>query len=202
MSAGERTVVRTLGGAAAVLALLAAAVGAPRRAPAPLERVGARQLAAWIRDGRPGLRVLDLRGDPAFGEGHVPSAEPASLDRLDALRVEPTETVVVYSTDAALDSLAARLLSARGAGRVLALRGGARAWGDEVLAPTVSGDSAAYVAALSRYFGGRSRVARDSTAIPESDAARGADAHSTRDSEARGREQETDVFGTGRRRGC
>jgi rhodanese-related sulfurtransferase len=199
---GERAVVRALAGAAAVLALLAAAAGAPTRARVVTESVGARQLAAWIRDDRPGLRVLDLRGDSAFAEGHVPSAEPAHVDRLEGVRLDPTETVVLYSADPALDSLAARRLGLRRAGGLLVLRGGARAWRDEVLAPVVSGDSAAYVAALSRYFGGRPRVARDSVAIPAADATSDGRARVTPDHDARGSETETDVFGTGRRRGC
>jgi rhodanese-related sulfurtransferase len=198
---GERTVVRALGGAAGALALLAAAVGAPTHARVVTEGVGARQLAAWIRDDHPGLRVLDLRGDSAFADGHVPSAEPAALDRLDGVRLDPRETVVLYAADPALDSLAARRLSARGEGHVLVLRGGARAWRDEVLAPVVSGDSAASVAALSRYFGGRPRIRGDSSAVPATDATRDGGPGVTRD-DARGSETETDVFGTGRRRGC
>ena len=50
-------------------------------------------------------------------------------------------------------------LAARGHKHAYVLDGGMDAWLDEVMEPVLRGDSADYVAALSRYFGGAPRAA-------------------------------------------
>jgi rhodanese-related sulfurtransferase len=164
---------RVLAASALVLALLAAIVGVPT-APATVasapkvagERVesfvtrtvDALQLAAWIREGARDLRVLDLRGDSAFELHHVPSAERADFARLETLAAHGDVTLVVYSDDDVRDAQAWASLAARGHRRTYVLDGGMEAWMDEVMDPVLHGDSADYVAALSRYFGGTPRA--------------------------------------------
>ena len=197
-----RTVHRALAMGGSALAILAAAVGTP----APPERggpvgaiadaaeatprvVGARQLAAWIRDGEQPVRVLDLRGDSAYEAHHVPSAQPADFAALDTLAKRRGETLVLYSDDDVRDTQAWANLAARGHQRAYVLSGGMQAWTEEVMEAALHGDSADYVAALSRYFGGAPRPAGARSATPV-------------DERARGERPATDAFGDSERRGC
>ncbi len=206
---GAHALVRGLGTAAAVLGVLAAAVGAPVRSERALSDttsaatrdafdvsttpISALQLAEWIRDGRPGLRVLDLRDSSAFETRHIPSAESVEPIGLATVLPNPSETLVLYSDDDVRDAQGAAWLAAIGHRRLHVVRGGMSAWMTEVIDPVVQGDSAATVAALSRYFGGVPRAA-----------ARREDAPAAR---ARATEKvpvrnATDEFGFAARRGC
>jgi rhodanese-related sulfurtransferase len=207
---GARTLVRGLGTAAAVLGVLAAAVGAPVRSErARLDMasaatrdafdvsttaISALQLAEWIRDGRPGLRVLDLRDASAFETRHIPSAESFELMGLPAVLPKPSETLVLYSDDDLRDAQGVAWLAAVGHRRLHVVRGGMSAWMTEVIDPVVEGDSAATVAALSRYFGGVPR-----TASRRED---GANARSARATPKVPVRNATDEFGFAARRGC
>jgi len=215
MNAPMTTIRRTLAAAAAALAVSAAIAGVPlapaRMAPADVgdgERtdafartVGALQLAAWIREGARDLRVLDLRNRSAYETSHVPSAEPADFARLDSLTSRENTTVVVYSDDDVRDAQASANLAARGHRHAYVLSGGMDAWIHDVMAPVLRGDSADYVAALSRYFGG----------APRTGDARGQQTTTLRANGARERESKssgesataaTDEFGETPRRGC
>ena len=164
---------RALAAAAIALAVPAAIVRVPvapaRVAPVAIgdgvrvdsfvtRTVDARQLAAWIRAGARDVRVLDLRGNAAYQARHVPSAEPADRARLDTLTRRTDETLVLYSGDDVRDAQALANLAARGHRHAYVLDGGMDAWVDEVMEPVLHGDSADYVAALSRYFGGAPRT--------------------------------------------
>jgi rhodanese-related sulfurtransferase len=129
-----------------------------------VQSISALQLAAWIRDGRRGLRVLDIRDPAAYATRHIPSAESAELMELSSVAPQAGETVVLYSDDDLLDLQGAAWLTRAGHARVHVVRGGMSAWLDEVIDPVVQGDSAATVAALSRYFGGVPRAASASDA--------------------------------------
>ena len=215
MNAHLITIRRTLAAAATALAVSAAIAGVPlapaRMAPADVgdgERtdafartVGALQLAAWIREGARDLRVLDLRNRSAYETSHVPSAEPADFARLDSLASRENTTVVVYSDDDVRDAQASANLAARGHRHAYVLSGGMDAWIHDVMAPVLRGDSADYVAALSRYFGG----------APRTGDARGQQTTTLRANGARERESKssgesataaTDEFGETPRRGC
>ena len=198
-----RTLHHTLVITGAGLALLAAAVGTPTppgrggSAPATADAafttprvVGARELAAWIRDGDRPVRVLDLRGDSAYESRHVPSAEPTDIAALDTLATHRAETIVLYSDDDVRDTQAWANLVARGHERAYVLSGGMQAWTEEVMEAALSGDSADYVATLSRYFGGAPRPARQTPTATPSEAP-SPDERPT-----------TDAFGDPERRGC
>ena len=238
-----RTLVRGLGTTAAVLGVLAAAVGAPVRPErpvrwtlasaatrdafddcarddsvpaAPLPRslaapqlssraseasrgictspISALQLAQWIRDGLPGLRVLDLRDSSAFATRHIPSAESVELLALPSVPPKPGETLVIYSDDGLRDAQGVAWLAAIGHRRVHVVRGGMAAWMTEVVDHVVQGDSAATVSALSRYFGG----------VPRAEARRedARDARATRLAPEPRIRNATDEFGFAPRRGC
>jgi rhodanese-related sulfurtransferase len=169
---------RALAAVAVSLALLAAVAGSPTRgssgagsasslnAPAlakEIEReedhVTPRELAEWIRANKPGLHVLDVRTDSEFAAYHIPSAERVSLADVASRAPVQGETLVLYSEGGAHAAQAWVLLRARGHAQVYFLRGGLLDWLDDVMNPIVAGDSAAHVAALSRFFGGVPRAA-------------------------------------------
>jgi rhodanese-related sulfurtransferase len=107
---------RALLGLAAILAVGAVVVHENRN-----DQVTATQLAAWMHDGRPGLRIIDLRSDSAYTAGHIPGAEHMSLSQLRHAEFRRNETVVLYTTDGKRVS---------GVGHVYWLHGGAGAWAD------------------------------------------------------------------------
>jgi rhodanese-related sulfurtransferase len=178
-----RSLVRGLGATAFVLGTLAFVVGAPVRPPrtgrdpvvsaaardaldaSAIESISALQLAQWIRDGRPGLRVLDLRDTAAFETKHIPSAESFAMTELVSVLPKPGETLVLYSDDDLLDLQGAAWLTRVGHARVHLVRGGMSAWMTEVIDPVVQGDSATAIAALSRYFGGVPRAPSPSDTV-------------------------------------
>lgn len=214
MSAHVHELRRLLAAAAIVLAVLAAIVGAPA-APAhvatvsvgegervdvfPARTVDALQLAAWIREGTRDLRVLDLRGDAAYQARHVPSAEAADFARLDTLARQDDATVVLYSADDVRDAQAWANLAARGHKHAYVLDGGMDAWLDEVMEPVLRGDSADYVAALSRYFGGAPRAAGSRA---DESKLHAADVRAQRATPRVEQAAATDEFGEPGRRGC
>ena len=117
-----------------------------RAAGATLEPV---ELAEWIRDRKPHLRVVDVRSELEFDEYHLPRAERLTSSTTFA----PDDTVVLVAGG----SVRAR--------NVYVLRGGVQAWIDEVMNPTIAADAppsvrAAYQRAsiVSRYFGGVPRI--------------------------------------------
>ena len=165
------TTTRVLAGVAAVLGLGAALVGSPQPAPrggaidvAALAReidreadhVTAVELAQWIRERKPGLRVIDVRPDSEYTAYHVPSAERLALAELTALRPRADETLVLYSEGGAHAAQAWVLLRAAGHRQVFFLRGGLLDWMEQVMNPVNVTDP--HIAELSRYFGGVPRA--------------------------------------------
>lgn len=155
---------------------LAAAEARPATSPAAIaalagtiereeDHVDALELARWIRDGRPGMRVIDLREDLDTGTYVIPGAQAMSLAALATLPVAPGELVVLYSDGGAHAAQAWVLLQLRGVTNARVLRDGMAAWEDDVLAPVAPAtpDSATAerwreVRALSLWFGGQPRV--------------------------------------------
>ena len=157
------------------LAALAAVAGSPRRGNttsldiASLARdvrteadhVTAVELARWIRDRKPNLRIIDIRDSAEFEEYHVPQAERLPIEAVVNAKFTPGETIVLYSGGGAHAAQAWVLLRARGEKNVFFLRGGIAEWLDEVMnarIPVNASDEqraeADSIAALSRYFGG------------------------------------------------
>jgi rhodanese-related sulfurtransferase len=124
-------------------------------------------LAAWIRDRRPGLRVIDLREGLDSTAYLIPGAEPVPLARVPALNISVSQPVVLYSDGGTNAAQAWVLLRARGITNVYVLKDGMAAWEDEVLSPhpsTVPDDSAVArfdrARALSLWFGGKPSAER------------------------------------------
>lgn len=176
-----------LGGAALALGLLAAIAGNPdfassaridvrslaRNVESEEDHVTAVELAQWIKDRRPGLRVVDVRSADEFDTYHVPTAERIPLEQLVDTPFRQDETIVLYSGGGAHAAQGWVFLRALGFARVYFLRGGLAEWLDDVVNPVISADptdsaqkSFARVAELSRYFGGVPRAAEASVAAP------------------------------------
>ena len=114
------------------------------------------ELAQWIHDRRPGLRVIDVRADSEYAAYHIPGAERMSLADVAGARWTGGGTVVLYSEGGAHAAQAWVLLRGAGMRDVYFLRGGILEWLDDVMQPVQS-------TALTRYFGG---TARASSSVP------------------------------------
>lgn len=128
------------------------------------DHVSAVELAAWLRERRPGLRVLDVRSASEFAAYHLPTAEHLPLDQLSATRFAPDETIVLYSEAGVHGAQAWVFLRALGHRRVYFLRRGLHEWLDDVMSPTLAADASPEARArferveeLSRWFGGLPR---------------------------------------------
>lgn len=177
---------RWLAGAAALAGALAPFAGSPYRARSSAatlagspsvdvaalagavarqeDHISALELAAWLRAGRPGLRVLDVRSAAEFRAYHIPGAEHVPLERVATLPFSSETTLVLYSETGVHAAQAWVFLRALGHGRVVFLRNGLHEWLDDVMSPTLAADAPpeaivkfAATAELSRWFGGSPR---------------------------------------------
>lgn len=148
----------------AALALVSGAFAATAGSPQPVlagDEIAALDLAQRIRDREPGLIVLDARDGVGADDAVLPGAQP--LAETDAAAIPDGALVVLYAAD---DLDRERVAAWRGPAKpnYRRLRGGLRAWDEEVLFPVVRSDASARQqqafatrAALSRYFGGSPR---------------------------------------------
>jgi hypothetical protein len=142
---------KSLAVVAAILGALALFAGSPYRTRRAVAEVSPVELAEWIRDRKPELRIIDPRPAAEFDDYHLPRAENVSPS---SVVFKPTETIVLVAGDGqGIDH------------QVYVLRGGVRGWIDEVMSPTITenaspAERAAYQRAsiVSRYFGGVPRV--------------------------------------------
>ena len=128
------------------------------------DHVTAIELAGWIKNRRPQLRVVDVRSKDKYEAYHLPMAERVPIDSLSSVEFGRDETIVLYSDGGAHAAQAWVFLRALGHDKVYFLRGGVYEWLDQVMSPALAKgastkDSVAFadVAALSRYFGGEVR---------------------------------------------
>ena len=131
---------RVLAALAALLGLLAAFAGAPRSIDVDAlatqvaneeDHVTALELAQWIKDRKPGLRVINL-GQVST---RLPGAEVIPLESLTRTKFAPDETIVLISDGGAHAAQAWVFLRALGHRNVFFLRGGIAEWNAEVLNP-------------------------------------------------------------------
>ena len=107
------------------------------------DHVTALELAQWLRDRKPALRIIDL-GEPSG----IPRAERVDLQALVKMPFRGDETIVLVSGGGGHAAQAWVFLRARGYAHVYFLRGGADEWNAAVLSP-------AQPTELTRYFGRR-----------------------------------------------
>jgi rhodanese-related sulfurtransferase len=173
---------RRLALVAGTLGALAVAAGEPYptgRGPTVARGIGfvtAVDVARRLRDGQPGLRLVDVRDDSLFDAYRIPSAERIALGELGRHAWTRDTDVVVYAENDAGATRAAAVLRRRGVMHPSVLRGGVLAWVDEIVAPRLAAlpptATAAEQAArreqleLSRYFGGTPVVSPATVPLP------------------------------------
>ena len=129
------------------------------------DHVAPQELAAWIVEGRADYRLVDIRGERAFAEYHIPTAESIPLATVADGALGRTEKVVLYGDGGIHAAQAWLVLKGQGFTRVYALLGGLDAWKDEVLFPVMPQDSPpeqqaqfARAAQVAKFFGGQPRT--------------------------------------------
>lgn len=127
--------------------------------------VTALELARWIREARPNLRVIDLRDAQAFDAFAIPGAERMSVADLARARWERHANVVVYADSGTATWRAVAALRKAGVHSVYVLRAGLAGWVSTIAAPVLppnpSREQAAEsreIAEMSRWFGGVPRI--------------------------------------------
>jgi len=129
-----------------------------------VDRVDVRTLAGWIIESRADVRLVDLREPSAFASGpRIPSAENIPLSSLADAGLERTERILLVSDDEARAAQAWFLLRAEGYKGVAIVRGGLRAWQEDVVYPAIvdglTAQERARLEAVSAHFGGAPRAA-------------------------------------------
>lgn len=171
VNAGLAGLAVVLGGLAGIVSLAggrAAALDQPLPALVEADRLSALELAAWLRDRKSNLTILDVRSDSVtFEEFHLPRARHAPLAELRAVAPEPGTTLVVYGDGSDLAARAWVVLKALGHDTVRVMPDGVGDWLVAILNPTLPSDATpaardafAAQAELSRYFGGLPRILR------------------------------------------
>ncbi len=157
-----------LAGAAFLLAGAAALVGTPNRPVRPTvdvralasevaresDHITALELADWIKTGKPGLHVLDVRTAQEFERYHIPTAQSVPIETLADTRFDRNATLVLYSEGGGHAAQAWVLLRSLGYQHVFSLRGGLEYWLEDVMHPASPTD-------VTRYFGGIARKPGD-----------------------------------------
>jgi rhodanese-related sulfurtransferase len=126
------------------------------------DHVSARQLAEWIRDRRPGLRVIDVRSPDEFRNDAIPTAENVPIDQLAKSHFASGQTIVLYSQEGAHAGQAWVMLRSLGITEAVFVPGGLADWREEVLYPLLPASASpterTRIEALSHYFGGSPRI--------------------------------------------
>ena len=120
-------IVAALGGALALVAGDPYGVDVQRLAKAVAhedDHVTADELAQWIRDRKPGLRLIDVRTPAEFAKKHMASAENVPIESIASVAFGPSETIVLLSEGGAHAAQAWVFLQALGYRNVYFLRGG------------------------------------------------------------------------------
>ena len=91
------------------------------------DHVTPEELAAWVRDRKPGLRLIDVREPEEFAKGHVANAQNIPIGSIASAAFNPSDTIVLLSEGGAHAAQAWVFLEMRGYRNVFFLRGGVAA---------------------------------------------------------------------------
>lgn len=132
------------------------------------DHVTAVELARWIRDDKPRLRVLDIRADSEFDDFHIPGATRVPLAEIARMPLDSATTYVLYSEGGTHAAQGWFLLRARGMKNVFFLRGGLYEWLEQVMNPRVASTAPPAqrdsIRALTLWFGGKMQVVDSASA--------------------------------------
>jgi rhodanese-related sulfurtransferase len=130
------------------------------------DHVAPADLAAWIVESRADYRLIDLRGEEAYAQYHIPGAVNIPLARLTEAGLGRQEKLVLYSDADVHAAQAWMLLRAQGYPGAYILDGGLSAWKNEIVFPVLGEGSSADQRmqdekrrAMSAFFGGQPRSA-------------------------------------------
>jgi len=134
------------------------------------DHVTAVELARWIRDDKPRLRVLDIRADSEFADFHIPGATRVPLAEIARMPLDSAATYVLYSEGGTHAAQGWFLLRARGVKNVFFLRGGLYEWLEQVMNPHVPSTTPQAqrdsIRALTLWFGGKMTVVDSASTVP------------------------------------
>ena len=137
------------------------------------DHVDAVELASWIRQRKPGLRVIDVRSAAEYQTYAIPGAENHPIATIGQSTFSDRDVLVLYSEGGAHAAQAWVFLRALGLYQVYFLRGGLQDWLDDVINPVLAEDATPQArqafeanAELSRYFGGVPRIDDGNSAAP------------------------------------
>jgi rhodanese-related sulfurtransferase len=134
------------------------------------DHVTAVELARWIRDDKPRLRVLDIRADSEFADFHIPGATRVPLAEIARMPLDSAATYVLYSEGGTHAAQGWFLLRARGVKNVFFLRGGLYEWLEQVMNPHVASTTPQAqrdsIRALTLWFGGKMTVVDSASTVP------------------------------------
>ena len=103
------------------------------------DRVAVQQLAEWIVESKQDYKLIDIRDDKSYQDGHIDGAENipmAVLVKPDSLKELSGKKIIVYSNGSENAAKAAVMLRLMGLDSYL-LSGGYNAWHQDVLNPDV-----------------------------------------------------------------
>ena len=130
------------------------------------DHVEARELAAWIIEGRGDYRLVDLRTPGEFDRYHIPTAQNIPMSVLTDAGLGRQEKLVLYSEGGIHSAQAWMLLRAQGYTAVYMLKGGLDEWNDQVVFPVVADNPTPdqrardeRLRSISVFFGGQPRSA-------------------------------------------
>ena len=134
------------------------------------DHVTAVELARWIRDDKPRLRVLDIRADSEFADFHIPGATRVPFAEIARMPLDSAATYVLYSEGGTHAAQGWFLLRARGVKNVFFLRGGLYEWLEQVMNPHVPSTTPQAqrdsIRALTLWFGGKMTVVDSASTVP------------------------------------
>jgi rhodanese-related sulfurtransferase len=160
---------------ATIAGLLATAALLAGDRPQPAQQVSAVELAEWIRDRRPNLRIIDLRSKPEFDLYSIPTAENQPVQVADGLLngSAPEQVIVLYGDEAS--RAADALHRTKKKDNVYVLTDGLAGWLTDVMSPQLPPNATAQERAeyerkkaVAIYFGGQASAYGDRAPLPKS----------------------------------
>ncbi|GAB4290719.1 MAG: hypothetical protein Kow0098_09530 [Ignavibacteriaceae bacterium] len=117
------------------------------------------ELADKIIKGEIDYRLIDLQDEKSFSDYHIPGAVNVKLPDLHSPEFLRNEKIILCSDDDLKSAQAWFILKARGYKAVYILKGGLKAWKDEILFPEINSEKiktseGKKLVEISKYFGG------------------------------------------------
>jgi len=133
--------------------------------PAPEDRLGIVTVAEWIRDRKPGLRILDLRSAEEFEQFHIPTATHVPLLKLAFSNFSTPAVTVLYGANEEQTLRGVLVLRTMGITPLQYLDDGVGQWLKQIINPTLYENPSSEertqfqnASEVAAYFGGLART--------------------------------------------